>query len=364
MDTTVEIPFDQHQRYSFIKRVIETVDHEGTKTILEIGGAFSPLRKMIPQHRLIVSDYRADNGNVQIRADAFQLPFEDHSFDLAISTDVLEHVPPEKRNLMVKEMIRVTANILLIGFPAGVLSERIDSALSTYIRETLNIEYPFLQDHVHLGLPDELEIYKLMKSQNTEVYQFDNANLFSWLPMMKSNFSLEQYSEFDSVRSTMNRIFNEYYDCSSHARPVYRKFLLSFKRPTSIELRQQLEGLQTSQPPSESIAYAEATLQLTTCFTKILNEFKSRTTKLTMSLQFQLEEALRDLSDMRDELSKARQELNETNHKLVAKQEEVNLLKEQLDKQSFRIKNLQDYLNLFLSHPAYKAYKFFKNLIK
>ena len=36
-----------------------------------------------------------------------KIPFKDSSFDIVISVDTLEHVPSEKRSLMIDEMLRV-----------------------------------------------------------------------------------------------------------------------------------------------------------------------------------------------------------------------------------------------------------------
>ena len=43
----------------------------------------------------------------KIKASATNLPFKDESFDLVVSTEIIEHVPVEKHEMAVSEMVRV-----------------------------------------------------------------------------------------------------------------------------------------------------------------------------------------------------------------------------------------------------------------
>ena len=87
-----------------------------------------------------------------VRASAVQLPFRDASFDVTVSIDMLEHVPREDRARVIRELFRVSKDMLIIGFPFGTLSERFD-------REALAVECqkgtapPWREEHVRNGLP-------------------------------------------------------------------------------------------------------------------------------------------------------------------------------------------------------------------
>jgi hypothetical protein len=112
------IVFDQYQRYRFIQQMVEAISGPESKNILEIGGAFSsPLASLLPQHNIIVLDKLYEAPNVDIRASALNLPFEDHAFEIVVSTDVLEHLTPEERPTFLQEMQRVTSQVLILGFP-------------------------------------------------------------------------------------------------------------------------------------------------------------------------------------------------------------------------------------------------------
>lgn len=60
------------------------------------------------------------NGEV-VNGDAAYLPFEDNSFDMICSFDVLEHLPEKKARHAVKEIYRVTKKFFF-----GTISNRVD----------------------------------------------------------------------------------------------------------------------------------------------------------------------------------------------------------------------------------------------
>lgn len=68
------------------------------------------------------------------------------------------------------------------------------------------------------------------------------------------------------------------------------------------------------------------------------------------------------MADQRNELDKvvARNEVLE--EMLLEKERQLRVRDQEIEEYAFRIQNLQQYLDLFLNHPAYKVFKFFKKL--
>lgn len=89
---------------------------------------------------------------------AEKLDFADKSFEVVISSDMLEHLPKEMRGKAIFEMIRVAKLGVVIGVPCGVEAAGHDEELR---REYLTIhktEFPFLKEQVEYGLPDRTDI--------------------------------------------------------------------------------------------------------------------------------------------------------------------------------------------------------------
>ncbi len=116
-----------------------------------------------------------------IKHQGYLLPFESQSFDVVVSTDMLEHVPPEHRFLSVSEMARVARKMLCLAVPAGKLAEAQDKALDELYYKLRGEHYPFLKEHVENGLPT-VETINQMLAKVTEhrtatIRHFKNYNL-------------------------------------------------------------------------------------------------------------------------------------------------------------------------------------------
>jgi len=54
-----------------------------------------------------------------VRGEAARLPFRDRAFGMVLCMDTLEHVPCEARGDVVREVCRVAARWVVLGFPWG-----------------------------------------------------------------------------------------------------------------------------------------------------------------------------------------------------------------------------------------------------
>lgn len=108
---------DYFERYLIILRMLKTLERlcQRSLKILEIGaGPASPLKNYFSSY--ITTDVKKMPG-VDIVADAKYLPFKDGSFDVVIAIDVLEHIPSDERELVLKEIIRVARLLVIIHTP-------------------------------------------------------------------------------------------------------------------------------------------------------------------------------------------------------------------------------------------------------
>jgi predicted SAM-dependent methyltransferase len=139
----------------------------------------------------------------RIRASGTHLPFKNQSANLVISTDMLEHIPHEKRSNVISEMFRIAKEdgVLYITVPVGEDSEQADFRVNNaYLREHKK-PHVMLRDHVEHKLPKAEEIIRLVKdeaairgwqvrhSENTPIWLWEmNLRIFAverWIPGLR-----------------------------------------------------------------------------------------------------------------------------------------------------------------------------------
>jgi hypothetical protein len=89
---------------------------------------------------------------------AEKLDFADKSFDVVISSDMLEHLPKELREKAIFEMTRVSRLGVIIGVPCGAAAAEHDMELRGKYLKVNKKDFPFLKEQVEYGLPDKTDI--------------------------------------------------------------------------------------------------------------------------------------------------------------------------------------------------------------
>lgn len=121
----------------------------------------------------------------RIRGKADNLPFRKNSYDVAISVDVLEHIPPQLREQAIYELIKVAAKLVVIVIPQGDEAEKQDKSLHETWNKTFQDKNQFLEEHVKYGLPktEQVLVYidkslrQLNKKAKTTSYPNLNINV-------------------------------------------------------------------------------------------------------------------------------------------------------------------------------------------
>lgn len=93
-----------------------------------------------------------------VLGDVTKLKFPDKSFNIVVSMDMLEHLPKEKRQKAISEMLRIARVAVAIGAPCGTLAAAQDEQLRRAYRTRHGKDFPFLQEQVEYGLPEETDI--------------------------------------------------------------------------------------------------------------------------------------------------------------------------------------------------------------
>ncbi len=125
-------------------------------SILEVGSAGLGIAPYI-EKRVVGSDLEfpppIHPDLIPVKASALNLPFSNSSFDVVISSDMIEHIEPKNRKNTVEEIIRVAKHIACIAVPSGELAQKQDEWLNKHYEMKLGTKYKFLSEQVTYGLP-------------------------------------------------------------------------------------------------------------------------------------------------------------------------------------------------------------------
>lgn len=247
----LELPFDVYQRYKIIQDAINILRSAGPESfrILDAGGGAGPVSGFLPNDSIrIVDQTDCDLPNFQ-KADVLALPFKDGAFDIALSTDVLEHVPPDRRELFLNELWRVSRHYVLLAAPfhsaAAVQAEQI---LFEFIRTELQQEHQFLKEHRTFGLPDRAATLGYMERLGGDVVALPNGYLSHWLPMMLITYYLDTDPLSVPLSRRLSAFYNEAHYATDNCEPAYRTLLVAAKQPLTEALRARLRQLGSPTP--------------------------------------------------------------------------------------------------------------------
>jgi len=167
------------QRY---KPVIDLLKKEGSKLkILDVGGGNASISAFVRKENFDITSadvkFRGKKKVKTVKASADNLPFRDKSFDVVISIDMLEHIPPSKRAKAVSEMMRVASKKVIIACPCSKKSEKYEKKLINFAK-LFGKKLPWLEEHKKNGLPEENEIINALGKRDIKIIK--NNNLIWW----------------------------------------------------------------------------------------------------------------------------------------------------------------------------------------
>lgn len=247
MSESIHIPFDQYSRYRDLKILADlhcgqTCVDSPSFSLLDVGGYFlslngdsyCPVNLFFQQGRIMTVDMTDGypEHDVYCQADAHQLPFHDDSFDWINAADVIEHVPPAKRQTFVSELLRCSRNFVTISTPVDSAEVNLSEELVvSFIRRVMKIEHQALLEHRQHGLLSESDLRTLLESLDTslQLAVIPSGNLYRWIFMMITRHLYLAMAPNEGINLEIDRLYNSFLYTSDHTPPTYRNIYLISK---------------------------------------------------------------------------------------------------------------------------------------
>lgn len=236
----LELPFDQYQRYRLIQEAIDVLRWESPLRVLDVGGSPGTLKRFLPDDHVIVADI-ADQGGLDIYANGLRLPFKDRGFDAAVSSDTLEHIPPEHRNPFVSELARVSNEAVIIGAPFDDPAvNQAEEVLHNLILERYGEGHHFLEEHRCLGLPRLEDTDERLEELGFHTAVLPNGYLHRWLLALSTFFLLQWRLHDKALSARANTYYNDNFYRADMREPSYRKVIVAARTREVDGLKERL----------------------------------------------------------------------------------------------------------------------------
>ncbi len=267
----IRLPADLYSRNTLYGLLTEFIlknrapdENNHSLEILDVGGGDGKLAWFMPQHtRVTILDRKPspEEGKTNyVQGDAVHLPFADKSFDLVISSDMLEHLPVEDRLTAFREMFRVSRRHVILAAPFNsIYNQKAEEYINTQFRDHTGQDHPFLIEHIQNGLPELEELEQDLAEKAISYVKFGEGNIYNWyLQQLTTGAKLNQpVAIADDTPQSFNEFFNENLDKLGNFRaPTYRTVLFCDQQQT-VSRRDLLEIIE-NQNNFHTTTYFEA----------------------------------------------------------------------------------------------------------
>lgn len=195
--------------------------------VLEVGAGSAGITQFL-DHPVtgvdVAFDRTAERANpllTPIEASAEELPFEDASFDVVISLEMLEHVPESVRPATLREMTRVLrpGGRLIVSFPADEPAERLDRWLNEAYKRKSGVDHPWASEHIEHGVPRLADVVALVEGLERPDLQV-RTQRHMWAPVHRAVHGLYTARRFSKLTRPLGL----------HTRPATTLFFHAVRR--------------------------------------------------------------------------------------------------------------------------------------
>lgn len=247
--------FDQYQRYAVLKAVLEVFFKEKSPVVLDAGGIspgrpgeapWLPVGEISPGKSYVLDrEYVREDGFIQ--GDAAALPFQDNRLDVVSALDVIEHIPPEKREAVLEELGRVSRDLVVVSAPiAGKEVEEAEAMLYDQVLRLHRTGHAQLEEHRRFGLPKIEKISGIFESSGLTVAGFSYGCLAAWMFFQSLKHAFLFRPESKSILECVDWFAAGYLNETEFRPPYIRHFWLVSGKRDKRELEAGVQRIQST----------------------------------------------------------------------------------------------------------------------
>ena len=226
------IGFDTFQRYKKIVDIITAIHNLEKKehfSILDVGGYPCEFEKFSDDKIFIIDIPNCKKENY-IKGSGINLPIKDNAFDIVISSDTYEHIPIDKREQFLNELIRVSKKYVILGAPfKSEINEFIEDELCKLHETIFHKNHPWLYEHKSNSLPLLNLSMEYLSNNNYPCQIFPNGNAFIWYLFQWCYYLFQSLPDLSEYNYKINHIYNNYLYPNDNSEPSYRTIILISK---------------------------------------------------------------------------------------------------------------------------------------
>jgi len=222
--------FDRYARYGGIVRAVRANLGPGKRTALDVGDNSGWLLTFDDELLVYSVDVAANrealDGTVAVLGDGARLPVRNGAVDVALSSDALEHVPPDHRDQFVRELARVS-DVVVIAAPfdtPGVAGA--EEFVRRYVEAVTTDPQDQLDEHAENGLPSLDGTVDVLRDVGFEVAVTGNGNLQDWLLGMVLKHQLTASPMLDRLNAGIDVLYNSSLAARNDVAPYYRHVIV------------------------------------------------------------------------------------------------------------------------------------------
>lgn len=340
----VRMPFDHYGRYRLAADVVQAVCAETAVRVLDVGGGPGSLKRFLPTAEVVATDVTVPGAwhvaaSSLVVADGVALPFADDAFDVVVTLDTLEHVRPERRGALLREVVRTARGWALVVCPCATEGvAEADTALLEIVRRRFGDAFPtvtILEEHLAFGHPDPDAVAGTLRAAGAEVARIPSGRIDRWLPMMVAFFDLLQMGD-DAPVEAVQAWYNRLYYRDDLRAPAYRQaFLCRLPGAGGPALDQVTAALLPEDPPEPAASDGFAVLRtvLTTELARVALDRRHRLEAVGGELEAAraaLPAAQAESGQAREEAEQARAEARQAQAEALQAREESERLQQEL----------------------------------
>lgn len=209
-----ELPFDQFSRQEIVSYLIDesfnSRNKESKLKIIDLGGHLGKTADFRPKDKVLVLDVFDESYPNYVKGDATNTDYEDDSFDIACSFDVLEHIPRDKRQAFIDEALRISKLGVFIAVPVDIDS-KVSSAevlLNDFYVNICQKDHKWLKEHIDYKIPDEKEINSLISKSGASFASISSNQIGDWQLMQMLLFASSVIPDIANEVSSINSWYN------------------------------------------------------------------------------------------------------------------------------------------------------------